>query len=159
MKAFVFRPDKCDVCRQCEVACSAKCSKSSSDSAGYAPFIKVYQSPQGPFLRLCKHCEDTPCVDACIGESLKCGNDGIIIQDEKRCIGCFMCNMVCPHGAIKTVMSLEKAFKCTLICGEKDNPPCVAVCDREALFFDDFSTTVKKRRNRKIKEIRGLIRR
>jgi Fe-S-cluster-containing hydrogenase component 2 len=64
--------------------------------------------------------------------------------------------MVCPHGAIKTVMSLEKAFKCTLICGEKDNPPCVAVCDREALFFDDFSTTVKKRRNRKI---RGLIKR
>ncbi len=104
----------------------------------------------------CASTAKTPCVDACIGESLKCGNEGIIIQDEKRCIGCFMCNMVCPHGAIKTVMSLEKAFKCTLICGEKDNPPCVAVCDREALFFDDFNTTVKKRRNRKI---RGLIKR
>ncbi len=154
MKAFVFRHDKCDVCRECEVACAAACGKSSNDSARFAPFIKVYQSPEGPFLRLCKHCEDTPCVDACIGESLKRGSNGIIIQDEKRCIGCFMCNMVCPHGAIKTVMSMEKAFKCTLVCGEEDDPPCVTSCTRDALFFDDFVNTVKKRRNRKIK---GLI--
>ena len=138
MKAFVFRSDKCDVCRECEVACAAECSKSDNDSARFAPFIKVYQSPEGPFLRLCKHC----------------GPEGIIVQDEKRCIGCFMCNMVCPHGAIKTVMSMEKAFKCTLICGEGEDPPCVSVCDKGALFFDDFVNTVKRRRNRKI---RGLI--
>jgi Fe-S-cluster-containing hydrogenase component 2 len=61
--------------------------------------------------------------------------------------------MVCPHGAIKTVMGLEKAFKCTLVCGGKDNPPCVASCDREALYFGDFVKTVKKRRDRKIKGI------
>jgi len=153
MKAFVFRPDKCDVCRECEVACVAACSAAPKDSSRYAPFIKVYQSPQGPFLRLCKHCEDTPCVDACIGESLQRGPGGIIIQDEKRCVGCFMCNMVCPHGAIKTVMGLEKAFKCTLICGGGDAPACVVACDRGALQFDDFSTTVKKRRARKIQGI------
>jgi len=152
MKAFVFRPEKCDVCRECEIACTAACGTSSNESARFAPFIKVYQSPQGPFLRLCKHCEDTPCVDACIGEALKRSPDGIIVQDEKRCIGCFMCNMVCPHGAIKTIM--EKAFKCTLICGESEDPPCVTVCDRNALFFDDFIETAKRRRRKKIK---GLI--
>ncbi len=151
MKAFVFKKDKCDVCRECEVACAEACGKSNNDSARFAPFIKVYQSPDGPFLRLCKHCEGTPCVDACIGESLQRGPDGLIIQDEKRCIGCFMCNMVCPHGAIKTVMSMEKAFKCTLVCGMEDDPPCVTSCTRGALFFDDFISTIKRRRNRKIK--------
>jgi len=156
MKAFVFRSDKCDVCRECEVACNAACSESKNDSARFAPFIKVYQSPEGPFLRLCKHCEDTPCVDACIGEALQKAPDGLIVQDEKRCIGCFMCNMVCPHGAIKTVMSMEKAYKCSLVCGKNGDPACATACSREALYFDDFSATVKKRRNRKI---RGLIKR
>lgn len=151
MKAFVFRPDKCDVCRKCEVACSEKCSTSKSDSAGYAPFIKVYQSPEGPFLRLCRHCEDAPCVDACIGESLQRGPNGLVIQDEDRCIGCFMCNMVCPHGAMKTIMSQEKAFKCTLMCGKEEMPTCVFACDRGALFFDDVRAQNKQKRRAKLR--------
>ena len=92
-------------------------------SSAYVPHIRVLQSPVGPYIRLCKHCEDAPCVDACIGESLQRGPNGLVIQDEERCIGCFMCNMVCPHGAMKTLMSQEKAFKCTLMCGTKSSPP------------------------------------
>ena len=91
MKAFQFIPDKCDLCRKCEEACVAVCGSSKKESGGYVPHIRVLQGPEGPFMRLCKHCEDSPCVDACIGESLQKGPDGLVIQDETRCIGCFMC--------------------------------------------------------------------
>ena len=153
MKAFQFIPDKCDLCRKCEEACVAVCGSSKKESGGYVPHIRVLQGPEGPFMRLCKHCEDAPCVDACIGESLQRGPDGLVIQDETRCIGCFMCNMVCPNGAMKTIMSLEKAFKCTLMCGEKQIPTCVASCDRNALIFDDLRAHNNAVRRKKIKEI------
>jgi len=138
MKAFHFVADKCDLCRKCEEACAAVCGSSENQSGRFVPHIRVYQGPQGPFMRLCKHCEDAPCIDACIGESLQRGPNGLIIQDEKRCIGCFMCNMVCPHAAMKTIMSQEKAFKCTLMCGKMETPSCVNACDRGALFFEDL---------------------
>ena len=64
-----------------------------------------------------------------------------------------MCNMVCPHGAMKTIMSQEKAFKCTLMCGTKTQPTCVLSCDRGALFFEEVSQHNKKIRRAKLKEL------
>lgn len=153
MKAFNFKSDQCDLCRKCEEACVEVCRKSGNPSAKFVPHIRVHPSTAGPFVRLCRQCEDSPCVDACIGESLKRGPDGLVIQDEDRCIGCFMCNMVCPHGAMKTIMSQEKAFKCTLQCGVKKEPACALACDRGALFFEDCGLHNKRKRREKIKEL------
>ena len=153
MRAFRFIPDKCDLCRKCEEACAMVCGSSDRESGGFVPHIRIYQGPLGAFLRLCKHCEDSPCVDACIGESLHRGPDGLVLQDESRCIGCFMCNMVCPHGAMKTIMSREKAFKCTLMCGKLETPTCVYACDRGALFFEDLRMHNNGIRRKKIKEL------
>jgi Fe-S-cluster-containing hydrogenase component 2 len=61
--------------------------------------------------------------------------------------------MVCPHGAVKTIMSQEKAFKCTLQCGVKKEPACVLACDRGALTFEEVPMQNKKRRRAKIKEL------
>ncbi|MCP4714289.1 MAG: hypothetical protein GY868_04155 [Deltaproteobacteria bacterium] len=152
MKAFRFISERCDLCRKCEEACASVCGTSKKPSGEYVPHIRVYQGPQGPFMRLCKHCEDAPCVDACIGESLQRGPDGLVIQDEKRCIGCFMCNMVCPHGGMKTIMSQEKAYKCTLLCGKLETPTCVFACDRKALFFDELKESNSQKRRAKLKE-------
>jgi carbon-monoxide dehydrogenase iron sulfur subunit len=153
MKAFTFKPEKCDLCRKCEEACVAVCGSAQKKSSEYVPHIRVFQSPEGPYIRLCRHCEEPPCVDACIGESLQRGPNGLVIQDEERCIGCFMCNMVCPHGAMKTIMSQEKAFKCTLMCGTKTQPTCVLACDRGALFFEEVSAHNKTIRRAKLKEL------
>ncbi len=151
MKAFQFKPEKCDLCRKCEEACVEVCGSAKRKSGKFVPHIRVLQSPKGPFLRMCKHCEDAPCVDACIGESLQRGPDGLVIQDDDRCIGCFMCNMVCPHGAMKTVMSQEKAFKCTLMCGKEEIPTCVFACDRGALFFEEVRANNSKKRREKLR--------
>ena len=53
-----------------------------------------------PFLALCNHCENPPCVRACPTQAtFKRESDGIVMMDFHRCIGCRFCMAACPFGA------------------------------------------------------------
>ena len=53
-----------------------------------------------PFLVLCNHCENPPCVRACPTQSTwKRESDGVVLMDFHRCIGCRFCMAACPFGA------------------------------------------------------------
>jgi Fe-S-cluster-containing dehydrogenase component len=53
-----------------------------------------------PFLLLCNHCENPPCVRACPTQAtFKRESDGIVLMDFHRCIGCRFCMAACPFGA------------------------------------------------------------
>ncbi|HWR58043.1 MAG TPA: 4Fe-4S dicluster domain-containing protein [Thermodesulfovibrionales bacterium] len=54
---------------------------------------------QKPFLLLCNHCENPPCVRVCPTKATFKRKDGIIMMDQHRCIGCRFCMAACPFGA------------------------------------------------------------
>lgn len=52
-----------------------------------------------PFLVLCNHCNNPPCCRACPTKATFQREDGLVLMDFHRCIGCRFCMAACPFGA------------------------------------------------------------
>ena len=100
------------------------------------------------FPRSCLHCEDAACVTVCpTGASYKRREDGIVLVDEDKCIGCKLCSWACPYGAREYDPSEGVMKKCTLCVDKIYNenleeidrvPACVATCPVGARHFGDL---------------------
>jgi Fe-S-cluster-containing dehydrogenase component len=90
--------------------------------------------------KLCNHCTNTPCVQLCpVGASYRT-RDGVVLVDEKRCIGCGYCVQACPYGSRFISPVTHTATKCTL-CYHRITkgllPMCVQACPTGARRFGD----------------------
>ena len=100
------------------------------------------------FPKSCLHCQDAPCVTVCpTGASYKRADDGIVLVDEKRCIGCGLCAWACPYGAREMDPVENVMKKCTLCVDRIYNtnlpevdrvPACVRTCPAHARHFGDL---------------------
>jgi Fe-S-cluster-containing dehydrogenase component len=100
------------------------------------------------FPRSCLHCETPACVTVCpTGASYKRAEDGIVLVDEDRCIGCKLCSWACPYGAREYSQVDGVMKKCTLCVDRIYNeqldeservPACVQACPTRARHFGDL---------------------
>jgi anaerobic dimethyl sulfoxide reductase subunit B (iron-sulfur subunit) len=85
-------------------------------------------------IRICRHCADPECYDACPVEGAMRRDDaGVvhIVQDE--CISCGACMEACPFQGVYQHSGLGIYLKCDMCRGFSDGPLCAIVCPTEAL--------------------------
>jgi Fe-S-cluster-containing dehydrogenase component len=100
------------------------------------------------FPKSCLHCEDPPCVPVCpTGASYKRAEDGIVLVDYDKCIGCKYCSWACPYGVRELDAERKVMTKCTLcvdrvydeaLPAAERKPACVLACPTSARLFGDI---------------------
>ena len=144
MKRIFTIEEYCLGCRLCEINCLVRHSRSRriikafrSERESVLPGVRVEESGRVSFAVQCRHCDDAPCIEACItGAMQRDKGTGAVICDADRCVGCWSCIMVCPAGAVRRGRERKAASKCDLCMGD-EVPVCVAGCPNEALRYED----------------------
>jgi len=124
-----------------------------------------------PALVLCNHCANPACVSVCPTGATWKREDGIVMMDYHRCIGCRYCMAACPYGSRsfnwrdpepfideidpgfprRTKGVVEKCNFCQERLAEGLLPACVEACQERALIFGDLGDPTSK--------ARGILRR
>lgn len=144
MKRIFAREEYCLGCRLCEINCMVKHSRSKriikafkTEWSQITPGIRVEEKGKVSFALQCRHCQDAPCIAACIAGAMRRDPaTGAVLCDEDKCVGCWSCVMVCPAGAVAPGKARKVASKCDL-CGGDEVPVCVANCPNEALVYEE----------------------
>jgi len=133
-----------------------------------APYEKVFPEQEyyylegdlkhQPVLILCNHCEEPPCVKVCPTGATWKREDGIVMIDYHRCIGCRYCMAGCPYGSrsfnwreprsyideinpdfpTRTRGVVEKCNFCAERLAKGLLPACVEACPEKALVFGNL---------------------
>jgi len=166
-KKFVMVIDlsRCKNLKKCENACNHMHHLHSGLS-----WLKVYPMQQGehtaPYWQptTCMHCDHPPCVKVCPVDATFKRQDGIVLIDADRCVGCRFCMAACPYSI--RVFNWEKPDIDEAICEQtyscetsvpqkkgtvgkcdfcpdmirkQELPHCVQACPNGTFFFGDLN--------------------
>lgn len=159
MNRFIdINPERCIGCGTCLSACSDAHRAQGLQSA---PRLALVKTETISAAVTCHHCEGAPCAEVCPVNAISREADRIHVN-EQTCIGCRLCAIACPFGAIhpdgtsiagvagmceptpfypSSLSSLLTwapgvytcAVKCDLCEFDETGPHCVAACPTNAL--------------------------
>ena len=137
-KALLIQPDKCTSCLQCELACSFEHEGVFNPARSR---IKVFEFEHGataiPYT--CTQCEEAWCMHACPVEAITLDSLlGAKVVDEATCVGCKVCTIACPFGAVNYERQTKAVVKCDLCGGD---PRCAEACPTDAITYVDEEWT------------------
>ncbi len=126
-------PESCDLCI---VACSKR------KGQYIEPVIEKIDLPEVNFSSIltCNQCSQPECLSVCPTGAISKSASGTIVLDSDRCVGCNICNLVCPFGGIYPKQGEHKSQKCDL-CG--DNPECSKACPYNILTYKKAEVVMK----------------
>lgn len=96
---MVINLNTCIGCDYCVYACQAV-NDVADDMRWNVHLVETTESGQlFHVTRPCLHCQDAPCAAVCPVGATFVRDDGIVIMDYDKCIGCRYCQVACPYGA------------------------------------------------------------
>ena len=140
--AMAIDTKKCVGCSDCVVACQIE----NNVPIGYCrDWIVEVTTGTYPnlFMELrserCNHCTNAPCVRCCPTTASHITDGGIVLVDEKNCIGCKACIASCPYDArfIHPEGHIDKCTFCNHRVEKGQDPACAAVCPTKCIYFGD----------------------
>ncbi len=168
-KQYGFHIDQqnCIGCFTCQIACKDK-----NNLAADLRWRKVHEFHGGTTLEengvyrssvysnwlslACNHCEKPKCVENCpTGAMHKRAEDGIVLVDQDKCIGCGYCVWSCPYEVPQVhEKTATKCNFCVDLQAQGKNPACVDACIMRVLHFGPIEELRQK--YGKISEVKGL---
>ncbi len=141
-----------NLCVDCELCMDACVRTNHVPSYGYRTTILEQSRPIGPTEKerifipvLCNQCNRPPCVRVCpTVATFKDKTTGIIVMENKKCIGCKTCMAACPYNAryfneeVRAVDKCNFCYDTRLSKGMKDTA-CVEACPAKVRVFGDLS--------------------
>lgn len=136
--------DRCIGCQACVVACKTE----NEVPQGYyrlrmrETVVGSFPNLKGEFrLEQCFHCEDSPCVPVCPTGATFRNEDGIVLVDASKCIGCKACVTACPYNMryVHPDGFIDKCTFCEHRVAEGRVPACVETCPSGARAFGDLN--------------------
>ena len=146
---------RCMNCRACEIAC--KMENDLPAGPRYTMVTEIEVTKNGvdkcEFLPTpCMHCGDAPCLQACpTGAIYKRADDGLVLVEKEKCIGCHECLWACPFGVPQFGLDglMQKCTLCVHLQDEgKRTTACALACPAEAIMVgttDEISAALRER--------------
>jgi anaerobic dimethyl sulfoxide reductase subunit B (iron-sulfur subunit) len=144
---FFFDAASCSGCKACEVACMDRHGLEvgrlwrrvsevtgggwERDGVAWRNTVFAYHLSIS-----CNHCERPICLEGCPTRAIGRRDDGVVLIEADRCMGCGYCNWVCPYGAPQYHADLGVMTKCSFCVEDLDaggEPACVSACPVRAL--------------------------
>ena len=165
----------CVGCRNCEWACKNAHDLPAGNIEDYADrsvyqkmrrpndkaltVVNEYSNPENSALSYgvkvqCMHCDHPACVSACIVGAFTKEENGTVLWDTDKCIGCRYCMVACPFQipAFEYEKALMPDIKKCDFCFDRTKegklPACVDICPVEALTYGPRSELIKIARER-----------
>lgn len=141
---------KCVGCMSCSVSCKMengvpfgvfRAWVNMAEKGSY-PDVRRYFLP-----RLCNHCENPPCVPVCPVKATYYNQDGRVVIDREKCIGCGYCLEACPYNARFANAVSKTADKCDFcehLTSAGEAPACVKNCLGQCRHFGDLNDASSK---------------
>ena len=156
-KLLLFEASKCTGCKTCEMACSliqtGVCNPASSRRRTIHFDEDILDVPMQ-----CQQCGNAACMNICPVNAIYMDEaTGAKILDGNKCIGCRMCMIACPFGAMIVDPTIGRMAKCNLCEGD---PACAKFCPTGAIQYvpaDTYGLMRQKEAAQQLSKIMGQV--